>query len=99
MATHYTPKWKDKNGNVMIFPAGNTLFDEHGDATDWQMGQFLFMVPFGLSADGILEFDADDGKFEIPHVVATLRPLTDYACVIEGPMLEDVRAEASTTES
>lgn len=94
MGTHYTPKWKDKDGNVMIFPARNTLFDDFSDAHDWQLGHFIFMVPFGLSPSGVMEFEADDGKCEIPHVSASLLPLSDNACVIAGPMFDAARTEA-----
>jgi hypothetical protein len=84
MSKHYTPQWKDRKGNVMIFPARNTLFDEYRDASDWQLGQFIFMVPFGLSPAGILEFDAIDGKAEIVNVQATLQPLGECR-ILSGP--------------
>ncbi len=92
MATGYTPKWKTDKGDVLIFPASNTLFDTLGDASDWRLDQFLFMIPFGLSSAGILEFEHEDGKFQIPHVevgVGMLGP----GMVIEGPMLEEALAD------
>lgn len=87
MTKGYTPKWKDKDGNVMIFPARNTLFDDYGDALNWQLGEFIWMVPFGLSTAGILEFEADDGKTEIRHVIASCGVL-GKCCLIEGPLFD-----------
>jgi hypothetical protein len=85
MATHYTPRWKDDDGNVVIFPAGNTLFDNEHDARTWQFGEFIFFVPFGLKPDGVLEFDAVDGKAQIPHCDGSFGPLGD-CCIIDGPL-------------
>lgn len=88
--THYTPQWKDKDSNVVIFPAPNTLFEEKSDAHDWQLGQSLFFVPFGLSPAGILEFQAKDGKTEIPHVPARLGKLGE-CCIVSGPAFDDAQ--------
>lgn len=84
MSTHYTPQWKDKSGNIIIFPARNTLFEDYQDARDWQFGEFIFMVPFGLSPAGVLSFDAIDGRAEIAHREGTLGPL-GTCCIISGP--------------
>lgn len=91
MSTQYTPKWKDDKGNVVIFPAPNTLFDSHADAFDWQVNAFLWMVAFGLSTAGILEINADDGKARIPHVAANLGKLGECA-IIAGPMFDQVES-------
>jgi hypothetical protein len=84
MTTHYTPKWKDAKGNVLIFPARNTLFDSHSDAMEWALGQFIWMVPFGLSTDGVLEFEAKDGRADIHHIAADYGMLGS-CCIISGP--------------
>lgn len=84
----YTPKGKDNKGNVVIFPARNTLFDDPGDALEWQLSQFLWYIPFGLSTAGILEFNAKEGKTDIPHVICRLGMLGDCA-VIAGPIFDE----------
>ena len=94
MTIGYTPKWKADSGDVVIFAASNTLFDSHADASDWRLDQFLFMIPFGLTSDGILEFEHEDGKFQIPHVGISVGMLGP-GLVIEGPMLDEaIAAEA-----
>lgn len=85
MGLHYTPKWKDNKGNVVIFPAPNTLFDDYQDARDWQFGEFIFFVPLGLKPDGVLEFDAVDGKAQIPHCTAD-HPKLGKCFIIDGPL-------------
>ena len=84
MTIHYTPRWKDDKGNKVIFPARNTLFDNEQDARDWMLSEGIFMIPFGLMTDGILQFEAHDGKTQIRHIPATLGAL-GKCCIIDGP--------------
>ena len=91
MSVQYTPKWKDDKGNVVIFPARNTLFDSENDAREWQIGQFLFMIPFGLCPAGILEFEAQDGKTQILHRAAKYGMLGECGIIV-GPMFEEAEA-------
>lgn len=97
MSTHFTPKWKDKKGNVVIFPARNTLFEDYKNASDWQVGQFIFMVPFGFSPAGILEFEAKNGHADIPHIKGTAGVL-GTCCLIDGPDGPDHTASLRTAQ-
>ena len=94
MATGYTPKWKTDKGDVLIFPASNTLFDNLGDASDWRLDQFLFMIPFGLSSAGILEFEHQNGRFQMPQEEVDVGMLGS-GIVIDGQMLDEAIAEKS----
>ena len=93
MVTGYTPKWKNEAGDVLIFLAENTLFDTFVEAVEWRFGQFLFMIPFGLTSAGIFEFEHQDGKFEIPHVVVKCGKLGE-GCALSGPLFDAATSDA-----
>jgi hypothetical protein len=85
---HYTPVWKNKDGNRVIFAARNTFFRSYQAAHEWQLSQFLFMIPFGLTPDGILDFEAKSGVAKIIHVTAEFHPFLGEGCVISGPLFD-----------
>ncbi len=93
MTIGYTPKWKTDDSNVLIFAASNTLFDTYADAVNWKLDQFLFMIPFGLISAGILKFEHENGKFQIPHVEVKIS-LLGPGFVIEGPMFDKATFDA-----
>ena len=81
----YAPKWKDSKGNVILLSGKNNVFEAFQDAHEYQIGDFIFHIPFGLSPDGILEIEMDEqGMSNVPHVRATLGMLGDCAIIV-GP--------------
>ena len=98
MAKHFTPQWKDIKGNVLFFAAENTIFDSAFDAKEWHINQMLWMMPLGLSPAGVLEFEADNGKFQIPHVCITVGTAETAAVFpakcIEGPLFDSAQMQA-----
>ncbi len=96
--TGYTPKWETDKGDVIVFPASNTLFDTLAGAVEWRLDQFLFMIPFGLKSSGILEFEHKDGKFELPHVPVTVGKLGP-GIVIEGPIFDEATAKQESDDA
>ena len=88
MSRKFTPIWKDDEGNRLIFAYENTVFDDEGESSSYQIGQFLWMVAFGLSMAGQLEFDMDEnGHATIEHVEAKAGRLGTCQ-IISGPIYE-----------
>lgn len=91
MTTQYIPAWKDKDGNRLVFLAENHAFDSYERAQEFQIADFIFYIPYGVTPNGIIEMDLADGKGEIPHVMCA-GPMGSAVAVIAGPTFQ----EAST---
>lgn len=89
--TKYLPAWKDKDGNRMVFVARNRVYDDYQAAHEYQVGDFIFYVPFGLQPSGIVEVEMKDGRTDLPHVVADI-PMLGTAAIIEGPAFDKASA-------
>lgn len=92
---NYIPAWKDKKGNRFMFLAENHVFDDWQSAFEFQAGDFIFYIPLGLTPDGIVEMDLNNGKGQIPHVVCDGPFRSTLAC-IAGPLFD--RATMETFE-
>jgi len=89
----FTPVWKDEAGNRLVFPARNTIFDNELDAQRKSVTDMLWMMPFGLSSDGILSFTTNsDGDADLPHVMASCGRLGPCA-LIAGPKFDAANAK------
>lgn len=89
----YIPAWKTKKGDRLIFLAENHLFDNEGSATDYQLSEFLFYIPMGITPDGVFSAEVtDDGKAEFPHIEAD-GPWGSSCAFIGGPSLEAALAK------
>lgn len=69
MTTKFLPAWKDEKGNRIICIAENHLFDTYDDAQKYQMSDFIFYVPMGITPDGIFEAEFEGTVGHFPHVL------------------------------
>ncbi len=101
MTTKYAPSFKDKNGNRMIPLASNVLFDTYQEASDFALGQSMFMIPFGLTFAGTTTLTfGEDGSCDLRHFRADHAQLGEFA-IFEGPALDEepcVEAECSVCD-
>ncbi len=71
----------------MMILAPNHVFDSRAAAFEYQTGDFIFYIPFGLAPAGIVEMDLDNGKGQIPHVLCD-GPFATTVAVIDGPLFD-----------
>jgi hypothetical protein len=92
--THYAPAWKDKDGNRSVVIAEDWIFTDRSDAHKKLVGDFIFMVPWGLTMDGIHEIDLDENlRGEFPHVPGRYGPVE--VAVIAGPIFDAAQRSES----
>lgn len=77
----FYPRWKDSHGNILLIMAKNHVFDSYAKAQEFQITNFLWYIPFGLTTDGILELEEEN---TITYCEATLGMIGKVA-LIEGP--------------
>lgn len=90
----YLPAWKDKAGNRLVFIAENHVHETDSTALEFQIANFLFYIPLGVTTDGIFEVDLQDGRANFPHVVAQA-PYNFQAAIISGPAFDAAMAAAA----
>jgi hypothetical protein len=84
----YLPAMKDKHGNRIIGLMGQ--YDDRNEAMQKQLADFIWWIPFGLSTDGIVEYDREVG---LPNVKMEIMK---YECaVISGPEFDRVLQQPS----
>jgi hypothetical protein len=85
----YLPALKDRNGNRYIGVMGQ--FDEYQAAYEKKLADSIFYMPFGLTPDGIVEYDAETG---LPNAKCelTINGIRCDAAVISGPMFDEANA-------
>jgi hypothetical protein len=86
MAKSYLPALKDRKGNRYIGVMGQ--FDDRGEADTKKLADAIFYMPFGLSPDGIVEYDSEAG---LPNAKCdlTIGGIRVEAAVISGPLFEE----------
>jgi len=90
----FIPAWKEENGNRLMVLAPNHVFDTRIEASEYQLANFLFYIPFGFKPDGIVEMELENGKGGITHVICD-GPFGSQVAVIAGPLLDRELREAS----
>ena len=95
MARKFIVVWKDDKGNRILFPSRESLYDDEDEARAYQIGQFIFYIPFDLSPDGVIAVDVSgDGVADIKNVACNAGRLGSCVC-IAGPMLDETDALAT----
>lgn len=99
MAKKFIPCWKDDSGNRIFFTGKDLLFDEDHEAAQHQLGNFMFMVPFGLNMAGRVECEVDEnGHGQIEHVEVHAGRLGTAYC-ISGPLFDEVSQKQRKAEN
>ena len=93
MGTLYLPAWKTKDGDRLVLIAKNWQCESWVAAHEKRLADFMFLIPFGLTGDGIVEIEVDKHgcAHDFPHVPgdhATLGPLI----YISGPQFDAAMA-------
>lgn len=86
MSKSYLPALKDSKGNRYIGLMGQ--FDDYEEAQTKRLADSIFYMPFGLSPDGIVEYDSETG---LPNAKCdlTINGLHHEAAVISGPLFDE----------
>jgi len=87
MEVGFVQVYKTQEGNEFFMCAYNTVFETKEACQEARYKNISFELISGSKASRILEFEHEDGKFQIPH----LPQETKYGlmCFIGGPALED----------
>lgn len=87
----FTPRWKDRDGNVIIIPAPAMLYEERLDAADRGITLQSKMEVIGYAYDGVAEFTKTRQTLNIPCVPFEHRAIGTCA-LIEGPLYTTQKA-------
>lgn len=82
--------WSDGTGNRLIVLAAGSVFETEAEAQELSDTRAQYMVPFGLTPDGVVDFDVNErGEAVIDNVEVMNGPMMKARC-IAGPLYDSM---------